>query len=64
MKAFFLYHFEDFHPFLGLYKSFSEIDLIEIKRLNMLIETKKNITNVGLSHLCTLFSGQTIFSVL
>ena len=26
--------------FLGLYKSYSDIDLIELKRLNMLIEKK------------------------
>ena len=57
------YH-EETRPFLGLYKSFSEIDLIELKRLKMLIENKKNITNVGLSHLCTLIRGQTIFSLL
>ena len=31
---------EDSRPFLGLYKSFSEIDLIEMKRLKMLIDNK------------------------
>ena len=56
--------YEECRPFLGLYKTFSEIDIIEIKRLKQLIDTKQNIVNLGLSTLCTVIQGHSIFSLL
>jgi hypothetical protein len=56
--------YEECRPFLGLYRTFSEIDIIEIKRLKKLIDTKQKIDNVGLSTLCTVIRGHPIFSLL
>ena len=58
-----LTEFEEDRPFLGLYRSFSEIDLIEIKRLNELIKNKQTIANVGLTHLCAVIKGHTGLSL-
>ena len=56
--------YEEFRPFLGLYRTFSELDIIEIKRLKHLIDSKQKIDCVCLSTLCTVIRGHSIFSLL
>lgn len=50
-------------PFLGCYRNFCELDLIEFQRIQNLIKSRRTIKKIDSNSIYCVLNGQSIFSL-